>query len=165
MVEIGLHTGLRVQEIAQLKVSDLFIQNHHSSILVRSGKGGKRRSVWISEKFKAICKAYLSLREKFGGERHQDTYLLSLSNKAYASRTFQKAFKRILRKADLSSHYHIHCLRHTYATYLLRVSRNLKLVKEQLGHTSINATDVYISLIRDDTQKALEHLYRKELGI
>jgi len=50
-------------------------------------------------------------------------------------------------------------LRHTYGTFLLKASQNIKLVKEQLGHASIKTTEIYISLINEDRREALERLY------
>ncbi len=51
-------------------------------------------------------------------------------------------------------------IRHVYGTFLLKASQNIKLVKEQLGHSSINTTEIYISLIKEDTKAALAKLYR-----
>jgi len=161
MIELGLFTGLRVNEIHDLKVGDLLIDAGYSSIVVRNGKGGKKRNVWISLKFKSICQEFLRIRKYFGLVNNEDSYLLSSESGGQLSkRSFQKAFKRCLHKAGIDLDCGIHILRHTYATFLLKSGRNLKLVQKQLGHSSIKTTEVYISLLRDDTEKALELLYR-----
>ncbi len=55
IIDLGLSTGLRVMEIAQLKCGDIFLKDGVSSLLVRNGKGGKRRLVFINGIFKRHC--------------------------------------------------------------------------------------------------------------
>lgn len=76
------------------------------------------------------------------------------------TRAIQKAFKRTAAKARLSSHYSIHCLRHTYACQLYKAgSYNLRLVQKQLGHSSIRTTEVYADVMEPDMEQALRRLY------
>lgn len=113
--------------------------------------------------FKETCEEFLKLRQHFGLDENEDSFVFVSSTGAPISkRSIQKSFKRCVKAARLSEKYHIHCLRHTYATYLLKSSRNIKLVKEQLGHSSIKTTEIYISLIKEDTKEALKNLYKVE---
>lgn len=161
MIELGLFTGLRVDEMRQLKVGDLLINENQSSVFIHKGKGGRKRSVWINTEFKKICQDFLTLKKSFGLGNEKDCFLFtSGEGTLLTKRALQKSFKRCIRKAHLSEKYSIHCLRHTYGTSLLKASRNIKLVKEQLGHSSIKTTEIYISLINEDRQKALERLYQ-----
>ena len=70
----------------------------------------------------------------------------------------QKIFKNNARKACLDTNrLSIHSLRHTYATELYRASGyNLRLVQQQLGHSSIQTTSVYSAVINPDIAKAVE---------
>ena len=161
VTELGLFTGLRVEEMADLKVKDILISNSHPYVVVRNGKGSKKRVVKINDKFKKICHKFLKLREDFGLSNDEEQYLLtSQKGKKLTKRALQKQFKICLEKANFSSRYSIHSLRHTYGTHLLKASGNLKLVKEQLGHSSIKTTEVYIALIEEDTKRALNKLYK-----
>jgi len=163
MIELGLFSGLRVDEMRQLRIGDIHIWGSHSSIFVPNGKGGRRRNVWINVEFKETCEEFIKLREHFGFDNNEDSLVfVSSTGMPLSKRSIQKAFKRCVKAAGLSAKYHIHCLRHTYATYLLKSSRNIKLVKEQLGHTSIKTTEIYISLIKEDTKEALKNLYKVE---
>jgi len=75
-------------------------------------------------------------------------------------RAIQKAFKRTAVRAGLALHYSIHCLRHTYACELYRVSGyNLRLVQKQLGPSSSRTTEVYADVMDNDIRRALEKLY------
>ena len=161
MIELGLFAGLRVDEMRQLRICDIHIRGNHSSIFVQNGKGGRKRNVWINVEFKEICEEFLKLRERFGFDDNEDNMVfVSSIGIPLSKRAIQKSFKRCLKVTGLSEKYHIHCLRHTYATYLLKASRNIKLVKEQLGHSSIKTTEIYITLIKEDTREALKNLYK-----
>jgi len=76
------------------------------------------------------------------------------------TRALQKIFKRCAEKACLRSSYSIHCLRHTYACFLLKAGNwNLRLVQKQLGHARISTTQVYADVMMPDVKKALDRLY------
>jgi len=161
MVELGLNAGLRVEEMASLRCQDLIIEKTKSSILV-IGKGNKKRAVWISSRFKKICKEYLKYKRDFNyGTKPEDYLLNNLKNRKISKRALQKFFKQILEKAGLSEHYYIHCLRHTYTTFLLKASNyNYRFVQQQLGHASIRTTQTYANVVETEGRKALERLYR-----
>ncbi len=163
MIELGFFSELWVSEMRQLKIGDIYTRGNHSSIFVKNGKGGKRRNAWINAEFKDACQEFIKLKERFGFDDNADAFIfVSNAGTTLSKRAIQKAFKRCIKIAVLSEKYSIHCLRHTYATYLLKASRNIKLVKEQLGHSSIKTTEIYISLIKEDTTEALKNLYKVE---
>lgn len=161
MIELGLNTGLRVGEMASLQYRDFFIDQTKSSILVL-GKGKKKRSVWISSKFKQACRIYFSYRKRFGYDSSDDSYLLNnLKGRKISKRALQKDFKAVINKAGLPLHYYIHCLRHTYTTFLLKASNyNYRFVQKQLGHASIRTTQVYAGVLETEGRRAIERLYR-----
>lgn len=161
MVELGLFTGLRVEEMVNLRVSDLYLQKELSSLIVKRGKGNKSRTVYFPETFKNECLFYLNWKKK---TFPQSDYLFANRNNGHLTkRALQKSFKRCFQKAGLESHYSIHCLRHTYGSFLYKSSNhNLRLVQEQLGHSSIRTTQVYAGLMDEEVQKALENLYQTE---
>lgn len=80
MIELGLSTGLRVKEMANLQIKDLLIYNQHTSVFVRRGKGGKPRNIWISEEFKQTCFKFLKLRQKFHISNHEESFLMTKQN-------------------------------------------------------------------------------------
>jgi len=161
MIELGLNAGLRVEEMASLKRGNLLIDKARSSIVV-TGKGNKKRAVWINSGFKKICHAFLDYKKSFGYSIDEESYLLNnLQGNMITKRALQKFFKAILKKASLPEHYYIHCLRHTYTTFLLKASNyNYRFVQQQLGHASIRTTQVYASVIESEGRKAVEKLYK-----
>jgi len=161
MIELGLNTGLRVSEMTSLRHGDLLIDNGKSSIVV-TGKGNKKRSVWINSGFKRICMKYMDHKKYLGYKTDAEFFLLNnLKDSRISKRALQKAFKNAINRAGLPDHYYIHCLRHTYTTFLLKASGyNYRFVQQQLGHASIRTTQVYASVIESDGKAALEKLYK-----
>lgn len=162
LIELGLNTGLRVQELSDLRCGDLLISGDEASLIVRKGKGNKRRPVWLNQGFKESSEDFLAWKRKQGNRIDAEAPLLtSAYGEKLTKRALQKAFKRIVQQAGLESHYSIHSLRHTYGTHLLKAGGyNLRLVQEQLGHSSVRITEVYTKLIGSDVKQALEKLYR-----
>ena len=163
IIDLALSTGLRVMEIANLNCGDVFIQDNTSSIIVRNGKGGKKRLVRFNRSFKCHFIEYLQWKQSIGEPtRTGDPLLLSSNTGGHMStRALQKAFKRTAARAGLSPHFSFHCLRHTYACHLYKASRyNLRLVQKQLGHFSIRITEVYADIMEPDIEGALTRLYQ-----
>lgn len=163
IIHLALVTGLRVMEIAALKCGDIFLEGNMPSVLVRKGKGGKRRLVFFNSSLKKHCREYLNWKRQTGEPLEAGKPLLLSSNTAdhMTTRAIQKAFKRSAKLAGISSSYSIHCLRHTYACFLLKASGwNLRLVQKQLGHSRISTTQVYADVMMPDIKKALDRLYQ-----
>jgi len=160
MVELGLFTGLRVMEVQNLRIGDLLIRDSLSSIHVRCGKGNKKRDVWINSELKHNCIEFLTIRKKFNFTSNPEDFVFcSSSGEPVTIRCLQKSFKRCLNKAGIVAHYTFHCMRHTYATFLLDLS-NLRVVQEQLGHSSVKTTEIYTSLIQKSVKRSLEKIYK-----
>jgi site-specific recombinase XerD len=165
IVNLALATGLRVMEIAQLKCSDVFPQGQVCLLVVRKGKGDKKRLVRFNGAFKHRYEEYILWKQSVGEPTGPgDPLLLSSNTRTHmTTRALEKAFKRTALRSGLPNHYSIHCLRHTYACELYRASGyNLRLVQKQLGHTYISTTQVYADVLEPDMQRALERLYTQK---
>ena len=154
IIEIALGTGLRVSEMANLKVEDIYFRKGQNLLTVRDGKGSKDRVVAFNNRLKSLIQEYLDYRISkspylFYSERGEKMGRFGIS----------KVFKKVAREADLSTHHSIHTLRHTYATNLYKASGyNLRLVQKQLGHSSITTTTVYSDVLSKDLEDAVENL-------
>lgn len=163
VVNLGLSTGLRVGEMANLKCGDIFLGDGASALVVRRGKGGKARRVAFNGAFREHLQQYLRWKEAIGEPVTDEAplFLSPATGKALTTRALQKAFKRCAAWAGLSPHYSIHSLRHTYACHLYKASGwNLRLVQKQLGHSSIATTQIYADVMEPDVRRALTRLYR-----
>ncbi len=162
VTDLALSPDLRVMEIARLDCGDIFVRDGVFSLLVRNGKCGKRRLVRFGESLKEHLDNYMAWKRDVGEPTGPSDPLFLSSNTGnhLTTRALQKAFKRTAAKAGLSSHYAIHCLRHTYACQLYKASGyNLRLVQKQLGHSSIHTTEVYADVMEPDIEDALQKLY------
>lgn len=162
IIHLALTTGLRVMEIAALKCGDVFLDEKICSILVRKGKGNKKRLVFFTGPLRRHCKEYLKWKQQNGESVEPEAPLLLSSNTGghMTTRAIQKVFKRCAEKACLRAGYSIHSLRHSYACFLLKASNwNLRLVQKQLGHARISTTQVYADVMMPDVKKALDRLY------
>ena len=131
IIEFALGTGLRVSEMANLNVEDLYLKRGQSSIHVKNGKGGKDRVVDIGLNLKKRIREFLDYRTR------DSSYLFPSERGERMTRSgIQQVFKKWAKKAGISARYSIHSLRHTYATNLYKASGyNLRLVQRQLGHS------------------------------
>jgi len=152
LVDLALFTGLRVSEISALKVGDINLKAKDPYLIVRNGKGGKKRDVYLDKPLVRHLKEFISNKKKAWEESiEQDAPLFPGRNgKHCASITLMKSFKRAVQEAGLSEHYSIHCARHTYATFLLHDTGNMKYVQKQLGHSQIGMTAHYADILPEE---------------
>jgi site-specific recombinase XerD len=163
IIEVGLQTGLRVMEIAALQCGDLLMEQASPEVIVRCGKGGRRRVVKVSQSFKIQCRWFLDAKKRAGQTVTPDApvFVARRTGLPLCRRQIQKVFERMSRDAQLSKHVSIHSTRHSYATALYKASgRNLRLVQKQLGHSRITTTQVYADVFAEDAVAAVERLYR-----
>ena len=161
VINLALYTGMRVEEMSKLKLIDLYINYGNSSLIVREGKNGKPRLIKFGDKFKTILSEFLDWKKCIGEptETSEPLILSSNTGKAMTKRGIQKAFERSARRAGIKGH-SIHHLRHTYASHLLKSSNNnVNLVKQQLGHSSIKVTEIYLHVLNPDLDRAVSNLY------
>jgi len=159
VLEIALGSGLRVAEIAGLACGDVSLGELSGSILVRNGKGGKRRTVVISARLCRVLKRHIhwkNLRNQ--SLDHSAPLLASTQTEGQIStRALQKMFRRLQEAAGVSRH-RFHDLRPTYGSFLLRASGNdLVFVKDQMGHADLSTTAIYLHAL--NAEKAVNALY------
>ena len=158
IIELALGSGLRVSEMANLKIEDLYLKRGQSSIYVKNGKGGKDRVVDIGANLRKHIAEFLDYRAI------NSPYLFPSERGERMTRSgIQQVFKKWAKRARISAHYSIHSLRHTYATNLYKASGyNLRLVQRQLGHSSPTVTQVYADVMDTDVEEALKNLESDE---
>ena len=158
LVHIAFNTGLRVSEIADLKIGDLFLKGISDMyLIVRHGKGrgenGKKRDVYLDRDIVKHIRDYIEYKKKVLDESVEpDAPLLSHGGKQFTTTGLYLSFKKALRAANIAEHYSIHSARHTYATMLLAKTNNLRFVQKQLGHSSLNMTALYADVLPELNQ-------------
>ena len=147
MFETIYGAGLRISELAHLRVQD--IDSENMRIFVHQGKGGKDRYTLLSNRNLFI------LREYFKAYRpnHPDGYLFYTKlgkENGITERAIQDAFHKHRIRAGLSDDFTVHTLRHCFATHLLENGVDVCSIKKLLGHTHIQSTTFYLHLVNFD---------------
>lgn len=159
VLEVALGSGLRVAEMAAISCGDVSLGKISGSIFVRRGKGGKSRLVIISGRLCRLVSEFLKWKVAKAESIDAEAPLFSSSHTGanLSTRALQKMFQRVVTAANVS-HHRFHDLRHTYATFLLKASKNdLIFVRDQLGHADLATTAVYCHAL--NAEKAVNALY------
>jgi len=155
-------SGTRVQELVDMKLSDLHLQAKNPFITV-TGKGRKTRSIPLMNKTIAHLKAYLSQYHTIHNEGTDDHLFYSIrSGTPYKLSTdavsfMLKKYGESARKTchEVPERVHPHLIRHTRAMALYKAGMPLSYIAEFLGHVSVNTTEIYASTDVEMLKKAL----------
>jgi len=147
MIHLALCSGLRVAEIASLKVKDVTFGKE--SFLSVIGKGNKPRDVEIPKDLVKHIKQHIKIEQL----SPEDPLLKSSHNKHFTTRALQQHFKKAAKNAGLPEYFSIHACRHSYGTMLYRSKQNLREVQIQLGHSDPSTTAIYADVLREDISK------------
>jgi integrase/recombinase XerD len=139
--------GLRLQEGLNLQVGD--IDSARMVVHVHRGKGSKDRFVPLPPRTLAV------LRQYWVTHRHpiwlfpatgRDHAEARSATEPMARSSVHGAMKRVVQELGFRKRITIHTLRHSYATHLLEAGVNLRLIQKYLGHSSLQATTIYLHL-------------------
>ncbi|MCX6307083.1 MAG: site-specific tyrosine recombinase XerD [Bacteroidetes bacterium] len=148
MLETLYGCGLRVSELVNLKISNLFFRDGFVKV---TGKGDKERLVPIGSVVQHEILFYLSdLRPHIPVKKGQEDILFLNRRGAGLSRVMVfNIIKRLARDAGIKKNISPHTFRHSFATHLVEGGADLRAVQEMLGHESITTTEIYTHLDRD----------------
>jgi len=142
LIELAYNSGLRREELANLKVRDILI--NEQALIVRKGKGTKDRTVPLPSRIVKLLEGHIGLMDPNGSVFNVQPVAIS------------DTIRRNANKAGVNIH--AHSLRHGYATRLLEKGANIKAVQELLGHSRIATTEGYLSLLPKHLREAVDLL-------
>jgi integrase/recombinase XerC len=142
IMELFYSSGLRLAELATLKVTDIDLADGTVQVL---GKGNKGRILPVGRKARDAIAAWLRVRAEMAGHDGPALFL-SRRGRALGPRAIQNRLRDWSRKIGLSTGVNPHMLRHSFATHLLEASGDLRAVQELLGHADISTTQIYTHL-------------------
>ena len=136
-----LESGLRVSELADLKVGDFC----EKSLIVRNGKGNKRRTVLLTKTAKCMLQDFIKAKKKILKEPiDPDSYLfLSERRKPYTTRGIRKRVKYWFGKCGLADHLSCHSCRHSYISHMIGAGVDLQTIRANVGHASLSTLSLY----------------------
>jgi integrase/recombinase XerD len=140
--------GLRVSELIDLKISNLFFE---SGFIKIEGKANKERLVPISTKAIKEINLYLSeyRRNLKIHETSEDILFLNRRGKKLSRVMIFTIIKNLVAKIGMEKNVSPHTFRHSFATHLIDGGANLRAVQEMLGHESIITTEIYTHLDKE----------------
>ncbi len=146
ILEVMYATGMRVSEVAGLRVADL---NADVGFVRCLGKGKKERIVPLGTKAVAAVARYLEkVRPRLAKSGVQELFL-NRSGRKISRVSLWKLIKGYARKARIKKPIRPHILRHSFATHLLERGADLRSVQEMLGHANISTTQIYTHINKD----------------
>ena len=156
IIEVLFSCGLRVSELVNMKLSDLYLEDR---VLLVRGKGNKERLVPVSNKAIADLKRWFFDRNLMKIKPGEDDYVFLNRRGAHLTRTMILIMvKRQAEEAGIKKTISPHTFRHSFATALLQGGADLRSIQAMLGHEKIDTTLVYTHISNEQLRKAiLEH--------
>jgi integrase/recombinase XerD len=150
IISFILYTGVRVNELTNIKISDIdFYQN---TVRV-TGKGEKERIIPVADELLQTVEVYLKSRKSKEGYLFVNRFGEKLS-----SLSIQMIVKKYANKANIKKHITPHKLRHTFATLALENGISPITISELLGHSSLNTTMRYTHVTNKLTEEAVNKI-------
>lgn len=148
--------GLRVSELCNLRISDLYLDEKFIKV---EGKGSKQRLVPISPRAISELGDYFPLRaEGLIKPGYEDYVFISRFGKNISRIMVFHIIKELAALTGLKKHISPHTFRHSFATHLLEGGANLRAIQCMLGHEDIATTEIYTHIDRSRLrQEILEH--------
>ncbi len=148
IIEVLYSCGLRVSELTELKISNIFEETEFIKVL---GKGNKERVVPIGVTALKFINIYLNeVRVHQTIKRGNEDYIFLNRFGAKLSRiSIFNLIKSLAVAAGIRKNISPHTLRHSFATHLIEGGADLRAIQEMLGHASITTTEIYTHLDRD----------------
>jgi integrase/recombinase XerD len=151
ILHIAYYCGLRLFEVANLKIFDINSQN--MTIHVKTAKGDKHRVVNLNDNTLTLLRDYAKQYKLTDWLFEGDPKTEHISE-----RTIQFIFKDALFASGINKKCGIHILRHSYATHLLEKGLNVRIIQRLLGHKSLETTMRYLQVSGEDAAKEVKNL-------
>lgn len=153
IVNLFLHTGIRLSELVNLNINDVNLLEKH---IIIQAKGRQTVNRFINTKLRTVLDRYLKQRKKIFTETQ--ALFLSQLQKRITTRQIQRRLVQWIAKAGIDKRITPHSLRHSFATSLYARTSNILVVQQALGHASVSTTQIYSHLLNETYEEALETL-------
>ena len=156
IIEVLFSCGLRVSELTNLKLSNLYLDEEYVRV---EGKGRKERLVPISQKAIKELGYWFDDRRLMNIKKGEEDYVFLNRRGAHLTRTMILIMvKKYAEEAGIKKTISPHTFRHSFATALLAGGADLRVIQAMLGHESIGTTEIYTHIDTHTLREAiLEH--------
>jgi len=161
VVHCALGSGLRCSELANLRIGDISPEDTEARLFVRRGKNGKSRHVYIDPELWHLLQRFIDWKKANGEPTGDEDYLFSSKRSPKFHQTaLRRIWIRAVTTAGLENGKTIHCSRHSLGSRLLAVTKDIEFVRRQLGHSSVQATSVYLHCDPEAAMQAVTGLWK-----
>lgn len=161
MLETLYGCGLRVSELTNLKLSDLYFDEGFIKV---TGKGDKQRLVPIVKSTQKYINIYISeIRNHLDIQPgFEDTVFLNRRGKQLTRAMIFTIIRQLCEKIGLNRPISPHTFRHSFATHLLENGADLRSIQLMLGHESITTTEIYVHADRSHLNKVINSYHPRK---
>jgi integrase/recombinase XerD len=153
IVEILYGSGLRVSELVNLRLSDIYLNEGYMRI---TGKGNKQRLVPLSPVATEWFKYWMQDRGKLDIKPEAvDIAFVNRYGRQLTRAMIFTIIKNLTKAAEIKKTISPHTLRHSFATHLLQNGADLRIIQQLLGHESISTTEIYTHVDIHDLREAV----------
>jgi len=153
--------GLRVSELIDLQVSDLFFDEGFIRVI---GKGNKQRFVPINIQTQKFINLYIDNNRRLVHiqKGFEDTVFLNRRGKKLSRVMIFTIIKNLTKEAGIDKNISPHTFRHSFATHLLERGADLRAIQQMLGHESITTTEIYMHLDKSFLKKVINAFHPRK---
>ncbi len=161
IIELLYSCGLRVSELTEINISDIF---KTESLLKVLGKGNKERFVPMSDQAKKFLNEYIryernGVKVKRG---YEDILFLNNRGKKLTRVMIYNIIEKTRKKVGIKKKISPHTLRHSFATHLLENGAEIVSIQKMLGHSSITTTEKYLHVTKKHLIRTVERYHPKK---
>jgi integrase/recombinase XerD len=138
LLHICYSCGLRRSEAVNLNLQDIDLANN--LLYVREGKGAKRRVVPINKSIKKDLENYCLQYRK---DKSNEAFMIGRIKQRMRGASYNNLLKKILKRTEIHTEVTLHHLRHSIATHLLENGMSIEFVRDFLGHSHLESTQIY----------------------
>jgi len=160
IIETLYSCGLRVSELIDLKLSDLFFEEGFIKV---TGKGNKQRFVPIGPTTQKYINIWTSIRPHINVQPNsKDILFLNYKGSKLTRAMIFTIIKKLVEKSGLQKNVSPHTFRHSFATHLLENGADLRAIQMMLGHESITTTEIYMHVDRSHLSDVLNKFHPRK---
>jgi len=162
IIETLYASGLRVSELINLKLSNLFFKENLIKVF---GKGNKQRLVPLGKFSKKYLKIYIENQRSKSKtmKNHSDTIFLNRNGHQLSRFMVFTIIKQLAIKSNIKKNISPHTLRHSFATHLIQNGADLRTIQKLLGHENIITTEIYTHLDTKHLKKIMKKFHPRNL--
>jgi integrase/recombinase XerD len=160
IIETLYGSGLRVSELINLKISDLYFDE---DLILINGKGNKQRLVPMGNMSKKQIKIYISDHRKTKDIRYRDTLFLNRNGRNISRVMIFNIVNELAKKNNIKKKISPHTFRHSFATHILENGADLRTIQQMMGHENITTTEIYMHLDSKHLLAELEKFHPRNI--